>query len=343
MTSRSEPCPSDGTCSSACPCGERRDCKDGRCASAAGWRIEELALGGAVTACARYANGKVLCAGTEPNYLGRGEKPAKSSLVPDEVVALDDARRLVAGTLHTCALSGKSTVSCWGLGGSGETGTGAFGVEPVPAVLASLVDVTAIASRSSHTCAVRKSGAVACWGWNLGGQLGDGTRTNRATPLPVKGVTDAKDVAVGLFHSCAIRRGGGVTCWGRAGGANGVAAPVAGVGAVDELVATDHDTCVRTGGTVTCWGAKRGKPAPLPDVMDATRLAAGNSEVCVLRQAGTVTCFDLVDDKRRELTLAGRPVDARLVTMGSDWACFVGKDERVHCPGHPLQSAFEQL
>ena len=109
---------------------------------------------------------------------------------------------LVAGAIHTCALTSGGGVKCWGqqwtnsdnYAGVGD-GTSTQRLTPVD-VSGLSSGVTALVAGANHTCALTSGGAVKCWGYNgsggIGGQLGDGTLTNRLTPVNVVGLSSRR-------------------------------------------------------------------------------------------------------------------------------------------------------
>lgn len=135
--------------------------------------------------CAIMQDGSAKCWGLgEYGQLGDGTKQHR--LVPVEVLGLSEALiAIVGGQEHTCALTAKGSVQCWGANGLAQLGD-----PSAPEVLPHEVPgmgsgVVAIAAGSYHTCALTNEGIVKCWGDNMWGQLGDGSRSARFTPAPV--------------------------------------------------------------------------------------------------------------------------------------------------------------
>jgi hypothetical protein len=92
---------------------------------------------------------------------------------------------IVGGQEHTCALTAKGSVQCWGANDLAQLGDPSA-PEVLPHEVPGLGSgVVAIAAGSYHTCALTNEGVVKCWGDNMGGQLGDGSRHARYTPAPV--------------------------------------------------------------------------------------------------------------------------------------------------------------
>ena len=153
------------------------------------------------------------------------------------------AATVVAGSLHTCALTTSGGVKCWGdsvggmLGNGGDlctTGFPAGCVTPVDVCGDSecsepLSGVSAVTAGSAHGCAVLVAGGVRCWGRNVPyGAIGDdrGCRFTCETPVDVcaGGEPDPCDAllanvtaiaAKNALHSCALLEDGRVKCWGK--------------------------------------------------------------------------------------------------------------------------------
>ncbi len=82
--------------------------------------------------CAIDGSDVVLCWGWNAwGQLGAG---ARSSLAlkPQPVAGLPKAKRVTTGTHHSCAISEKDEVWCWGYNGDGQLGSGALPIVPQP-------------------------------------------------------------------------------------------------------------------------------------------------------------------------------------------------------------------
>ncbi len=175
--------------------------------------IRTLAAGGLHT-CAITTLGRAFCWGFNGSgQLGDGTRHGRAR--PVAVVGLDGGvAEIAAGGLHTCALTARGAVECWGSNTSGEIGGG--GKESLKArPVNGLPKATAIAVGDSQSCAVARAGAVYCWGSNGDGQTGD-SRRRRGVPVEIRGLAGrVVALAVGSSHTCALLRGGSVECWGQ--------------------------------------------------------------------------------------------------------------------------------
>jgi alpha-tubulin suppressor-like RCC1 family protein len=222
-----------------------------------------------------------------------------------------------AGMYHTCAVTDKGKVQCWGWNDYGQLGRPAAASAFAPAEVADLPDVVEVAGGASFSCARTAGGTVWCWGTNNVGQLGDGTGIDSTKPVQVFGLTDAKKIVAGLHHACALTTAGAVECWGYNGdgqlGNGGVASPnvpvaVTGLSSgVKDIASTESFACAVTdAGAVKCWGANFWGQLGLGSTTDTgyntpqqvtgltsgvTKVAAGWAHACALNEAGAYTCW----------------------------------------------------
>jgi alpha-tubulin suppressor-like RCC1 family protein len=236
-------------------------------------RIIAIAAGGSRLAtsgqsghsCAITVDGAALCWGA--NYDGQlGNRSDVSSSTPVGVVGLTTGVvGIAAGDFHTCALTTKGTVRCWGDNASGQLGSGLATGRSVPIEVVGLSSgVTAITGGEYHTCAITTDTAVWCWGFNRVRQLGDGSTIDRRTPVEVSGLRGAVAITAGLYHTCALTRSGSVLCWGGNEGGqlgdgtqndSGTPVAVKGLDGVVAIAGGGVHTCALTfAGGVKCWG-----------------------------------------------------------------------------------------
>jgi len=267
--------------------------------------------------CALSIDGHVKCWGANSNgQLGNGTK--NNSLSPVEVTGLDE--KVIAGATgasHTCVITQKKGMMCWGYNDSGQLGDGTTVDSDIPVGVVGLSEgVTAIAlGNAGHTCAVTSGGGLKCWGWNAAGQVGDGTKTNRSIPVVVNGLSNVVSATAGYSHTCVLTRDGKILCWGQNEyGQLGndtrqeSSSPVESgdiPGKVIQLGAGSMHTCALTEDRRTfCWGwnqwgqlgdgstTERVKPVPILSTGAVlTAISIGGMHSCGLTTDGDVLCW----------------------------------------------------
>ena len=175
--------------------------------------------------CALHQDGTVSCWGNNAvGQLGDGNSgKGEHSPVPVKVQGITNAIAVSASVGyylgHTCALLEDGTISCWGMNGSGQLGTGQSAegdISSIPTAVRGITDATAISTGEEHSCALRQDGTISCWGDNFGGKLGsfETTDEHSAVPVQVDGITGAIQITAGEEHSCALHQNGTISCWG---------------------------------------------------------------------------------------------------------------------------------
>jgi alpha-tubulin suppressor-like RCC1 family protein len=176
--------------------------------------------------CALQANGDMTCWGRNGDgQLGDGTTIDKVSPVPVSATSGTHATAIEAGGVHTCALYGAGTVTCWGDNNWGQLGLdpNTFRTLTAPSGTLSLpgghpTKAVELAVGDSHTCVLLGDGGAACWGYNGVGALGDGTTTTRFTPANVSaqpGVLLIRSLSSGFSHTCGLLGDGKLSCWGQ--------------------------------------------------------------------------------------------------------------------------------
>jgi alpha-tubulin suppressor-like RCC1 family protein len=279
---------------------------------------------------------------------------------------------LAAGGAHTCVVTARGDVACWGSNNSGQLGTGTNIDSPTPVMVKGLdskVVAVATGSTTVHTCALTPGGAVQCWGNNTFGQLGDGQRMDSSSPVAVKGLPEGVGaIALGPDETCAVTSTGSLKCWGanccgELGNGTTVdsSAPVDVVGLAHvAMVALGslHACALTQAGAVKCWGSndvgqlgRDGSGSAIPvDVAGLDQgvraIAAGLQFTCGLMEDGTVKCWgsDRVGqlgngpaDDGSSASLPPNPVqglkDATAISAGGEHACALKSDGSVVCWG----------
>jgi alpha-tubulin suppressor-like RCC1 family protein/Tol biopolymer transport system component len=275
--------------------------------------------------CALTTLGGVRCWGDNAN--GQlGDDTVTDRLTPVQVTGLiGGVAALVGGGGHTCALTTREGVLCWGLNTSGQLGNGSTTNRTVPTPVSGLSSgVVGLVAGYAHTCALTRAGATLCWGLNDFGQLGDGSTTARSTPTPVSGLSrGVAALAAGSRHTCAVTTSGALKCWGgnwqgqlgdATTGTRATPTQVSGltIGVAAAEAGWEHTCALMASGAVACWGSN-----PYGEVGDGTttdrwtpvavsgfdsgavRLAVGNYHSCATTKAGGVRCWG--DDFRGQL------------------------------------------
>jgi alpha-tubulin suppressor-like RCC1 family protein len=112
--------------------------------------------------------------GTENNVVQR--EPVGIVNLPGDVVTL------VAGAAHTCALTARGEVFCWGANMTGALGIGSTDNRYAPTwVNVSGARIISIAAGQESTCALTSKGGVLCWGSNHG----NGLKPDSTVPVEV--------------------------------------------------------------------------------------------------------------------------------------------------------------
>ena len=291
--------------------------------------------------CALMNDGTVRCWGQ--NNEGQTGRPKSISRQQSAltVPGLRDVVDIAAGREHTCAVTAKGAVLCWGTNGNGQFGNGTFVSKwyPDPATPALGIDAAGpiwISPSGPRTCAIARNGSLSCWG----GSLPAGGDWNR--PMPFGGLTQVTAVALGDHHSCALVPPGSVTCWAEEGADRGgvYGPPVVPVpqstGGLAGVSVGFSQTCVfTTAGRLECSPAIELLDAP---ITDARALSSGYGHACVLRSSSTVWCWGGSSRNvlGREAEATGPVIDLAGVTAlsaGRDHTCVVVARGLVRCWG----------
>ena len=108
------------------------------------------------------------------------------------------------GTDFACAVA-SGAVDCWGLGTTGQLGSGQYQSSTTPVAISSLTGATAVSAGLISACAVTGGGAVSCWGSNNWEELGYSTGpASSDIPVLINGldaVTPGADFYTVTFNS----------------------------------------------------------------------------------------------------------------------------------------------
>jgi alpha-tubulin suppressor-like RCC1 family protein len=225
--------------------------------------------------------------------------------------------QVVAGGFHSCLLTNRGAVKCWGFNAYGQLGDNTNINRYMPVEVFGLQSgVVAIAAGHLHTCAIVATPLdereVRCWGY--GPALGNGSTADKLVPTKVLNLTNYQTaIAAGGNSSCAIELGGVLKCWGantygQLGDAT-FASKLQAVRVVNLVearavaVGFEH-TCASDEGRLMCWGRNHqgqlgvlasGTEQPIaigvanfPGTVAAIALGAHS---CATNTAGTVKCW----------------------------------------------------
>ena len=143
------------------------------------------------------------------------------------ILSGETIQTVIAGQLHSLAVTTNGRVYAWGNGSSGQLGNGSTSNSSTP----SLVNFTGLLSGETiqqvsggayHSISVTTSGRIYAWGYNGNGELGDGTTINRSSPklISLTGLQDGETVQMvvaGSYHSLALTTNNRIYTWGANG------------------------------------------------------------------------------------------------------------------------------
>ena len=244
--------------------------------------------------------------------------------ITDGTGDLSTSPQLISGGYHSCALSVRGDLTCWGNNDNGQIGDGASGLGVIALVPSAVQGVPNsaidIAAGQSHSCALLRLGQIRCWGWNALGQLGNRTTTSATSAVDVVGLGgEAIQIAAGGSHNCTVLRSGAVECWGN--GNNGqlghslitsssVPVAVVGSGVSTQVSCGQSHSCAIDANGVKCWGSNDRGQLGLGSIggyqnsaqavvglsgLTLTQVSAGRRHTCVLTSAGAVYCWGAND------------------------------------------------
>jgi alpha-tubulin suppressor-like RCC1 family protein len=312
-----------------------------------------------VHSCAITASNGLFCWGS--NQWGPLGTTAVSDFAADPVRVAGAWTKVAAAggssEPHTCAIDTDGVMSCWGVGGNGELGTGDLDGRPTPAPIADSHRYLEVAAAQAMTCGLRVDGELACWGYvSEPPRFGFPIMSNREIVAPFS--DRFRLLAMRGGHSCLIDPVGTLSCAGNGtngqlGHENGNELAIVAPGSVwDRVSVGDDHTCgVARDGSLWCWGDNT--TGELGRDGDGTRarervgsdsdwvdVAAGLGFTCAVQRDGPLSCWG--DNGRGQLgdgTTTSRSAPVQVagryasVAAGSDHACAIGLDGVIYCWG----------
>ena len=162
-----------------------------------GLTATQFSLGNAHS-CAKLNDGTVKCWGNNSSgELGQGDASTRGGAANQMGVCLPTinlgtgrtAKEVAAASGGSCAVLDDSTVKCWGINGTGQSGLNDAAVrgdgagemgDSLPTVnLGTGRTARALAGGDSHFCALLDNSTIRCWGSNTSGNLGLGDAAHR--------------------------------------------------------------------------------------------------------------------------------------------------------------------
>lgn len=188
--------------------------------------------------------------------------PTPCARTPKPVQLPDLAADVALGDDHTCALTARGEVYCWGSVYNID-----FDSRRPTRIDDGGARLVQIASGSRHVCGLDAEGRAYCWGRNWDGQLEQSVpREGSAKLVQVGGSLRFRSITGGDDHTCGIAQDGSAYCWGR--GSDGqlgngtslkdVGRPTLVVGRhVWRTIATgySHSCAITDRGALYCWGS----------------------------------------------------------------------------------------
>ncbi len=271
------------------------------------------------------------------------ENPPSTTVGAAFVPGVGGLDLITAGIGHTCALTAKEGLECWGLNEFGQVGDSSFDdtLVPVDVVGIDPGGVIGLVSGIHHTCVLTSANEVFCWGLNGSGQLGDGTTENRNEPILVDGIEGKiTSISAGAEFTCALNDANDVFCWGNnsSGQLNDgteiySSLPVKTTTVSDDTVlisgGSEELQGLTSDGVMQLWNSQPIIPVTgLPDednaYVSADRFTEGG---CTMTDAGDVNCWGGITDAQ----VKGAVVNDML-SSGQEHACTM-KAEGLVCWG----------
>lgn len=313
---------------------------------------------GARHTCAISQDGDLYCWGD--NRFGQVDPTSDETSFPNPTLVSPEERfvSVAAGDTHSCAISTRGELFCWGTGEQGQLGLGNLErAETLKKVSTSRF--LRLDAGPTHTCAISFENQLYCWGDDLDGKLGNSAASSTNTPVEIGAKDDENkavrfaSVAVGEVTTCAVpvevdsNAPSALYCWGRGdlfanGLGNAMTSPptpvdadhpqlvswrensMGGGEAIRGVAVALHHGCALRGTKIYCWGSGNHGQLGLGDYGTGTTLIGNNA---------------LITPTPRRLTDVGNPmadfssVDFLAITTGTYHSCALTLTEQLICWG----------
>jgi uncharacterized repeat protein (TIGR02543 family) len=184
---------------------------------------------GQIHSLALTTNGRVYSWGNNNSgQLGNGSTSNRTSpglISFPGILSGETIQTVVAGQLHSLAVTTNGRVYTWGNGSAGQLGNGSTSYNSSTPLLVNFTGLLSgetiqqVSGGAYHSISVTTSGRVYAWGRNVNGELGDGTTNLRLTPTLISftglqvGET-VQTVVAGSYHSLALTTNNRIYTWG---------------------------------------------------------------------------------------------------------------------------------
>ena len=251
-------------------------------------RLSQSSNNGAfVFSCGLTSEGKARCWGHGADgKLGNDATTAISTFPPPDVNLSVPIIALDVGATHSCAVTNRGGVRCWGKNNKGQLGrddTNNVGDGNTTAIN-TLEDINLgktaafVTLGSDASCAITTEAAVRCWGSGSYGKLGNNSTDDvGAASGDMSTLSDLNldvgvtDISTHHNSTCVVTTNGGGRCWGD--GATGRLGNGSTADDIDAATVIDIDLA-STGSDLV-----------------ATEIVHGGTSTCVVHHNGTVKCF----------------------------------------------------
>jgi alpha-tubulin suppressor-like RCC1 family protein len=250
------------------------------------------------------------------------------SISPVLIGAAPPFSKVVAGFVHTCALTDDGAAYCWGSNDYSQLGADDTSRVPVP--VSGGLQFKTISAGWVHNCGITTDDLTFCWGGGSiakQGYLGNAELSRTTSPVRVLADSSFVSLTIGDGHTCALTASGMAYCWGmntfgQLGDGSmqdqAVPAAVATTLRFRSLSAGAYHTCgITDADEAYCWGDNRWGELGAGDVaynaIDAASpipqrvlgdhafqsIAAGWEHTCAIATTSRAYCWGRNDNARQ--------------------------------------------
>jgi len=229
---------------------------------------------------------------------------------------------------HNCMINSLNELTCWGLGTSGQLGSGAsnynYPKEINNAYGYADLNFSTISTGGTHTCALDDDNKLLCWGSRVNYRLGDnGASSHVSYPTRYTGTSEIYDrplaaISAGGTHTCTIRMDTSTWCWGLGNYGQIGDGTIYGGGTMPKQVQFEnnltvisistgyfHTCAIMSDDSIYCWGFNdqgqlgignnTNQPLPtkvlLPAGRTALAISLGFAQTCAILDDYSINCW----------------------------------------------------